>query len=100
MWDIKEQSCLQTVGLKFPNSIHGRMPEHGEFPIHLQCSPQDALLVTCNDYIGMLKLGRSSQPTTTHTVTHDTQLCGAIYNPFFKQVLYNLAYHNTHTLEV
>ncbi|XP_063446060.1 WD repeat-containing protein on Y chromosome-like isoform X2 [Mytilus trossulus] len=87
VWDIKEQSCLQTVGLKFPNSIHGRMPEHGEFPIHLQCSPQDALLVTCNDYIGMLKLGRSSQPTTTHTVTHDTQLCGAIYNPFFKQVV-------------
>lgn len=87
VWDIKEQSCLQTVALKFPNSIHGRMPEHGQFPIHLQCSPQDALLVTCNDYIGMLKLGRTSLPASTHTVTHETQLCGAIYNPFFKQVV-------------
>ncbi|XP_060573290.1 WD repeat-containing protein on Y chromosome-like isoform X4 [Ruditapes philippinarum] len=86
VWDIKEHAILQTVVLKFPSSIHGRMPEHGQFPIHLQPSPQSSLLVTCNDYIGLLKLGRTSIPRSETVNTHDTQLCCAIYNPVFKQV--------------
>ncbi|KAL4240997.1 hypothetical protein ACF0H5_001776 [Mactra antiquata] len=86
VWDIKEHAILQTVVLKFPSSIHGRMPEHGQFPIHLQPSPQSSLLVTCNDYIGLLKLGRTSIPMSETVNTHDTQLCCAIYNPVFKQV--------------
>ncbi|XP_052262965.1 WD repeat-containing protein on Y chromosome-like isoform X3 [Dreissena polymorpha] len=86
VWDIKEHALLQTVILKFPSSIHGRMPEHGQFPIHLQPSPQSSLLVTCNDYIGLLKLGRTSIPHSDTVNTHDTQLCCAIYNPMFKQV--------------
>lgn len=86
VWDIKEHSCLQTVVLKFPSSIHGRMPEHGTFPMHMQPAPHNALLVTCNDYIGMLKLGHTSQPKNLDAVTHDSQLCGAIYNKTFKQV--------------
>lgn len=86
VWDIKEHSILQTVVLKFPSSIHGRMPEHGQFPMHLQSSPQNSLLVTCNDYIGLLKLGRTSIPRSEVVSTHDTQLCCAIYNPMFKQV--------------
>jgi len=73
------------------------MPEHGQFPMHLQPSPQDALLVTCNDYVGMLKLGRTSIPQQQGVITHETQLCGAIYNPLFKQV--NLvAYNNTFSI--
>ncbi|PVD39372.1 hypothetical protein C0Q70_02002 [Pomacea canaliculata] len=88
VWDIKEHTCLQTVILKFPSSLHGRVPDHGQFPIHLQPSPHDALLVTCNDYIGLLKLGRvEQQPLNTMPTTHDTQLCCAIYNTFFKQVV-------------
>ena len=86
VWDIKEHACLQTVVLKFPSSIHGRMPEHGTFPMHMQPGPHNALLVTCNDYIGMLKLGHTSQPKNLDAVTHDSQLCGAIYNKTFKQV--------------
>ncbi|XP_062601746.1 WD repeat-containing protein on Y chromosome-like isoform X1 [Saccostrea cucullata] len=87
VWDIKEHSCLQTVVLKFPSSIHGRMPEHGTFPMHMQPAPHNALLVTCNDYIGMLKLGNISQPKNLDAVTHDSQLCGAIYNKTFKQIV-------------
>nr|XP_022317228.1 WD repeat-containing protein on Y chromosome-like isoform X7 [Crassostrea virginica] len=87
VWDIKEHACLQTVVLKFPSSIHGRMPEHGTFPMHMQPGPHNALLVTCNDYIGMLKLGHTSQPKNLDAVTHDSQLCGAIYNKTFKQVV-------------
>jgi hypothetical protein len=86
VWDIKEHICLQTVVLKFPSSIHGRMPEHGPFPMHLRGAPQNVLLVTCNDYFGMLTLGRTGDTQTHGAVTHDTQLCCAIYNDFFKQV--------------
>lgn len=62
------------------------MPEHGTFPIHMQPAPHNAVLVTCNDYLGMLKLGHTSQPKNLDAVTHDSQLCGAIYNKTFKQV--------------
>ena len=87
VWDVKEHTILQSVILQFPSSLHARMPDHGQFPLHLQPSPHDALLVTCNDYIGMLKLGRVEPPTiSTMALTHDTQLCCAIYNSFFKQV--------------
>ena len=88
VWDLKEHALLQTVVLKFPSSIHGRMPEHGQFPMHLQPSPKSSLLVTCNDYIGLLKLGRTSLPQTMAASTHDTQLCCAIYNSKFKQVIF------------
>ncbi|KAK3091715.1 hypothetical protein FSP39_022107 [Pinctada imbricata] len=87
VWDIKEHTCLQTIVLKFPSSIHGRMPEHGQFPMHLQPSPHDTLLVTCNDHVGMLKLGHTSQPKMLEAVTHDTQLCSAIYNKLFNQIV-------------
>ncbi|KAK7112140.1 cilia- and flagella-associated protein 337-like isoform X2 [Littorina saxatilis] len=88
VWDIKEHTILQSVILQFPSSLHSRMPDHGQFPLHLQPSPHDALLVTCNDYIGMLKLGRVDPPSAkTMATTHDTQLCSAIYNTFFKQVV-------------
>ncbi|ESO83976.1 hypothetical protein LOTGIDRAFT_108617 [Lottia gigantea] len=87
VWDVKEQTCVQTIVLKFPSSIHGRMPEHGQFPIHLQPTPHNSLLVTCNDYIGMMKLGKGAEPQSVMPLTHDTQLCCAIYNQFFKQVV-------------
>jgi hypothetical protein len=87
VWDIKEHTLLQNVILQFPSSLHARMPDHGPFPLHLQPSPHDALLVTCNDYVGMLKLGRVEPPAdNTMALTHETQLCSAIYNNFFKQI--------------
>ncbi|XP_064614731.1 WD repeat-containing protein on Y chromosome-like [Liolophura sinensis] len=88
VWDIKEHTCVQTVVVKFPSSIHGRMPEHGQFPLHLERRPQlSCLLLTCNDYVGQLKLGKRPAPASFMPVTHDTQLCSAVYNPLFKQVV-------------
>ncbi|XP_035828989.1 WD repeat-containing protein on Y chromosome [Aplysia californica] len=88
VWDVKEHTCLQTIVLKFPSSLHGRMPEHGQFPLLLlQGKSNSALLVTCNDYIGALRLGKVEENTSHLQVTHDTQLCSAIYNKFLKQVV-------------
>ncbi|GFO38221.1 WD repeat-containing protein on y chromosome-like isoform x1 [Plakobranchus ocellatus] len=88
VWDTKEHTCLQTIILKFPSSIHGRMPEHGQFPVHLQDGKNSAFIVTCNDYIGCLRLGRvEEKEDSSLEVTHTTQLCSAIYNKFLKQVV-------------
>lgn len=62
------------------------MPEHGEFPLHLQGPPHNTLIVTCNDYIAALSLGTQDEKMFNFPVTHDTQLCSAIYNKFLKQV--------------
>ena len=89
VWDLRDHVCLQTITVKFPISLHGKMPEHGPFAFHLQPAPQNALLITSNDYIAMLKLGSAGPPISLTPVTHQTQLCAAIYNPFFKQVCLN-----------
>ncbi|BFZ18007.1 hypothetical protein BsWGS_21047 [Bradybaena similaris] len=87
VWDTREHTCLQTIFLKFPSSLHGRIPEHGQSPIHLQEPPHSALVVTCNDYIASLRLGRPEEGTAHTETTHDTQLCCAIYNKLLKQVV-------------
>ncbi|XP_055876696.1 WD repeat-containing protein 49-like isoform X3 [Biomphalaria glabrata] len=87
VWDIKEHVCLQTVAIKFPSALNGRMPEHGQFPVHLQGPPYSAFVVTCNDYIAVLRLGKVESTVDNQEVTHDTQLCSAIYNNFLKQVV-------------
>ncbi|XP_013420475.1 WD repeat-containing protein on Y chromosome isoform X3 [Lingula anatina] len=87
VWDLKEHTCLQTVVMKFPSTVHGRIPEHGPFPLRLQHPPHHALVVSCNDYIGVLRLGQSYNERTNYPTTHKTQLCCAIYNTFYKQVV-------------
>ena len=85
VWDVKEHVCLQTVTVKYPSSLLGRMPEYGPFSMHLQRSP-NCLLLAANDYIAQIKVGESGAPVSLVPTTHLTQLCCAIYNPFFKQV--------------
>ncbi|GAB1602852.1 WD repeat-containing protein on Y chromosome-like [Argonauta hians] len=88
VWDLKEHTCLQTIAMKFPSSIHGRVPEHGQFPMCLLTTANHScLLVTCNDYIGQLSLGNTTKNPRTTPITHDSQLCCALYNQFFKQVV-------------
>ena len=75
--------------LKFPTSLHGHIPDHGPFPLHLQAiigSPHSCLLVACNDYIARLKLGLYQKPIDDIPRTHYAPLCGAIYNQFFREV--------------
>lgn len=50
----------------------------------IQQSPH-LLLVSCADYIGLLKLAHDS-PEEEMLATHDAPLCGALYNTFFHQV--------------
>lgn len=85
VWDVKEHVCLQTVTIKYPSSLLGRLPEYGPFSMHLQKSP-NSLVLAANDYLAMLKIGESGAPVSLIPTTHLTQLCCAIYNPFFKQV--------------
>lgn len=86
VWDVKDQTCLQTIGIKFPTSLLGRMPEYGFFAMHLQLSPGNSLLVAANDYIAQLKLGATGPVKISSPTTHLTQLCCALYNPLFKTV--------------
>lgn len=88
VWDLREHKHLQTVAMKFPSSMHGRMPEHGQFPVCLLTIPsQSCLLVTCNDYLGQLSLGNTAKCKKIETTTHETPLSCALYNQFFKQVV-------------
>ena len=79
--------CIQTIVVKFPSSLTGRMPEHGQFPMHLSAqSNHNALLIGSNDYVAMLKLGEVNTATSSMPTTHNSQLCCAIYNTYLKQV--------------
>nr|XP_006814776.1 PREDICTED: WD repeat-containing protein on Y chromosome-like [Saccoglossus kowalevskii] len=87
VWDIKEHTCLQTVTIKFPCIQNARMPEFGPFSLHLQPMPVNSLIVCCGDYISSLKMGKAEPKKTKQATTHATQLCCALYNSHFKQVV-------------
>ncbi|XP_070580974.1 cilia- and flagella-associated protein 337-like [Ptychodera flava] len=87
VWDIKEHTCLQTVIMKFPCVQNARMPEFGPFSVYLQGQPINSLVVCCGDYIASLKLGKTAPKKTKQATTHSTQLCAAMYNSHFKQVV-------------
>ena len=57
----------------------------GEFPLSLYGSPHDVMLATCNDSVAMLKMGKLA-PKEQLPTTHNTPLCGALYNELFHQV--------------
>lgn len=87
VWDIKDQTCLQSVFIKFPISsgAMGRLPEFGPFSMHLH-QPSKTVLVTANDYIAMLKLGQSNVVNSNQVITHESSLSNVVYNPLFDQV--------------
>ncbi|XP_077980125.1 cilia- and flagella-associated protein 337-like [Glandiceps talaboti] len=87
VWDIKEHTCLQTVVIKFPCVQNARMPEFGPFSLHLQPLPINSLVVCCGDYVASLKMGKAEPKKTKQATTHSTQLCCAMYNSHFKQVV-------------
>ncbi|RXM33828.1 WD repeat-containing protein 49 [Acipenser ruthenus] len=86
VWDISSQQCLRTLVLKFPCVQAGRVLEYGDFPFLLLKEPPCALLVSCGDYIGMLKLEQGGNGQDM-LFTHSAKLSTAIYNPFFRQVV-------------
>ncbi|MGH0176517.1 UNVERIFIED_CONTAM: hypothetical protein FKN15_009912 [Acipenser sinensis] len=86
VWDISSQQCLRTLVLKFPCVQAGRVLEYGDFPFLLLKEPPCVLLVSCGDYIGMLKLEQGGNGQDM-LFTHNAKLSTAIYNPFFRQVV-------------
>ncbi|XP_066520049.1 cilia- and flagella-associated protein 337 [Hoplias malabaricus] len=56
IWDIPSQLCVKTVPLKFPNIQTGRIPEQGHFPLLLSLSGAPALLLSCREYLALLRL--------------------------------------------
>ncbi|CAM4648098.1 unnamed protein product [Lepidochelys olivacea] len=86
VWDIFSQACLYTLALKFPCVQPEQTQEQGDFPFLLIQQSPHLLLVSCADYIGLLKLAHDS-PEEEMLATHDAPLCGALYNTFFHQVV-------------
>ncbi|KAI0223371.1 WD repeat-containing protein 49 [Lamellibrachia satsuma] len=87
VWDTKDYTCIQTIFLKFPTNLAGRLPEYGPFAMHLQPPPANTLLLAANDYIALLRVGPVAPPATDGTVSHLAQLYGALYNSYYKQVV-------------
>nr|XP_015211450.1 PREDICTED: WD repeat-containing protein on Y chromosome-like isoform X2 [Lepisosteus oculatus] len=86
VWDISSLCCLRTLLLKFPCVQAGRAVEHGDFPFLLLTSAPHVLLVSCGDYLALLRL-QSGGAEGDRLLTHSAPLSCALYNPFFKQVV-------------
>ncbi|KAK1793801.1 hypothetical protein P4O66_001530 [Electrophorus voltai] len=56
IWDIQSQYCVKTLPLRFPNIQVGLSPEHGSFPLLLSLAGDHALLVSCREYLALLRL--------------------------------------------
>ncbi|MBN3313526.1 WDR49 protein, partial [Atractosteus spatula] len=86
VWDISSLCCLRTLLLKFPCVQAGHAVEHGDFPFLLLTSAPHVLLVSCGDYLALLRL-QSGGAEGDRLLTHSAPLSCALYNPFFKQVV-------------
>ncbi|XP_056627857.1 WD repeat-containing protein 49 isoform X2 [Triplophysa dalaica] len=79
IWDIPSQQCVKTIDLKFPHLQAGRVLEHGPFPLLLSLTADPALLVTCREYIAMLRLHKTESSRQHYTC--------ALYSPHLEQVI-------------
>ncbi|XP_057213817.1 uncharacterized protein LOC130568789 [Triplophysa rosa] len=79
IWDIPSQQCVKTIELKFPHFQAGGVLEHGTFPLLLSLTADPALLVTCREYLAMLRLHKTESKGKLYTC--------ALYSPHLKQVI-------------
>ncbi|XP_066560708.1 cilia- and flagella-associated protein 337 [Amia ocellicauda] len=86
VWDIVSQRCLRTLVLKFPCVQAGRTLEHGDFPFLLVPTAPHVLLVSCGDYLALLRLVHGGAGEEK-LLTHSAPLSCTLYNTFFKQVV-------------
>ena len=78
VWHISDYKCIDTIDLNF-QCLENRAPEHGGFPVSYFPS-LNCYMFTCNDYMAELKVGAYHQFVMDYIVTHNSSLCGAIYN--------------------
>nr|XP_055031792.1 WD repeat-containing protein on Y chromosome isoform X2 [Misgurnus anguillicaudatus] len=81
IWDISSHQCVKTIELKFPNFQAGLVLEHGSFPLLLSLTEDPALLVTCREYLAMLRLHKT-EPNKSSKLYSDV-----LYSPRLEQVI-------------
>jgi hypothetical protein len=88
--------CLQTISLRFPSTLNGKTPSFGLFPMdlyinrstfHVDTSLPGGLILACNDYLCLMKLGKDTSKDRTLTETHTAAVSCAVYNPKLKHVI-------------
>eukprot|EP00116_Pleurobrachia_bachei_P001759 sb/3462021/ len=87
VYDIKEQTCLQTVMLKFPRG--SRLPDHGPFVLHMQKKVANALIVCSNDCMAELKMGQPAGAggSLKAVLSHERPISCCVYAPQTHQVM-------------
>ncbi|CAF1286705.1 unnamed protein product [Adineta steineri] len=94
-WDLKELFCLQTIPVRFPSTLGGKTPSFGLFPMDLylnRSSFQDTslpggLVLACNDYLCLMKLGQDTSKDQNLVETHTAPISCAVYNPKLKHLI-------------
>ncbi|CAF3496897.1 unnamed protein product [Rotaria socialis] len=95
-WDLKEYTCLQTIPIRFPSTLGGKTPSFGPFPTdlylntsanHVETSLPGGLVLACNDYICLMKLGQEAAKEGSLTETHSAPISCAVYNPKLRQII-------------
>ncbi|CAF3733415.1 unnamed protein product [Rotaria sordida] len=88
-WDLKEFFCLQTIPIRFPSTLGGKKPTFGPFPTDLylnksinntETSLPGGLVLACNDYLCLMKLGQDTSKDGSLTETHSASVSCAVYN--------------------
>ncbi|KAJ8037373.1 WD repeat-containing protein 49 [Holothuria leucospilota] len=84
VWDLSEYNCLQTIQIRFPWLWNVKQPDfvHAAMTLH----QNQTLVIGFGDYLAQLRVGKDEEMGQNKVVTHNTQLCCAIYNPVFQQV--------------
>lgn len=92
---MKEYTCLQTIPIRFPSTFGGKTPSFGPFAtdlylntstLHAETSLPGGLVLACNDYMCLMKLGQDAAKEGSLTETHSAPVSCAVYNPKLKQV--------------
>ena len=94
-WELKEFACLQTISVRFPSTLGGKIPSFGPFPVDLYLNTSTlnvettlpgGLVLACNDYLCLMKLGQDAARDGSLTETHSAPISCAVYNWKFRQV--------------
>ncbi|CAF2653059.1 unnamed protein product [Rotaria sp. Silwood2] len=95
-WDLKEFFCLQTIPIRFPTTLGGKKPTFAPFAMDLylnkltnntETSLPGGLVLACNDYLCLMKLGHDISKDGSLTETHTAPISCAVYNPKLKQLI-------------
>lgn len=94
-WDLKEFACIQTISVRFPSTLGGKTPSFGQFAtdlylntstVHPETSLPGGLVLACNDYLCLMKLGQDTARDGSLTETHSSPISCAVFNSRLKQV--------------